>query len=317
MRAVQITEFGGPEVLAITEVPEPVPVAGEVLVDVSRIGVNFADTAQRENAYLVPAQLPLIPGIEVAGTTADGRRLVGVTRGSGGYAERAAVSEATALAIPEGIDDLTAIALYLQGLTAWWLLHETTRVRAGESVVVNAAAGGVGSLAVQLAKNLGAGRVIAVASTPAKREFALSLGADVAVDPAGEELAAEIVAANDGLPVDVVLEMTGGRVTDQCLAALGPFGRLAFYGMAGRVEPEKVSPRALQPRSLTISGFWLMHAFDRPDAVAKAYAELAAQVVAGTLRVRGEEYPMSEVRRAHEELRDRKITGKVVLDPGR
>src|SRR5882757_8730888 len=142
MRAVQISEFGGPEVLEIIEAPDPVPAAAELLIDVTRIGVNFADTAQRENAYLVPARLPLIPGIEVAGTTADARRVVGVTRGSGGYAEKAAVVEATALPVPEGIEDLTAIALYLQGLTAWWLLNETTGVRAGESVVVNAAAGG-------------------------------------------------------------------------------------------------------------------------------------------------------------------------------
>lgn len=317
MRAVQITEFGGPEVLTVTEVPDPLPGAGEVLIDVSRAGVNFADTAQRENAYLVPARLPLIPGIEVAGTTADGRRLVGVTRGSGAYAEKAAVVEATALPVPEGLDDMTAIALYIQGLTAWWLLNETVRVRAGESVVVNAAAGGVGSLAVQLARNLGARRVIATASTPEKRELALGLGADAAVDPASEDLAGAIVAANQGRRVDVVLEMTGGRVTGQCQQALGPFGRLAFYGMASRVEPEKVSPRALQSNSLTISGFWLMHAFAYPAKLATAYAELAAQVGAGSLRVLAAEYLMSEVRQVHRALRDRRVTGKLVIDPSR
>jgi NADPH2:quinone reductase len=317
MRAVQITEFGGPEVLRLTDVPAPVPVAGEVLVDVSRIGVNFADTSQCENVFLVPVQLPLIPGMEVVGTTADGRRLVGVTRGSGGYAEWAAVDEASALPVPDGVDDLTAIALYIQGLTAWWLLNETTRVRPGESVVVNAAAGGVGSLAVQLARNLGAGRIIATASTPDKRELAVSLGADVAIDPATEELTAAIVAANGGEPVDVVLEMTGGRVTDQCLAALGACGRLAFYGMAGRVEPERISLRALQLNSLTVSGFWLLHAFARPAAVAAAYAELVGQVAAGKLRVLGAEYPMSEVRQAHEALRGRRVTGKLVIDPSR
>ncbi|MDX6283223.1 MAG: NADPH:quinone reductase [Kribbellaceae bacterium] len=317
MRAVQITEFGGPEVLKIVEVPDPVPGDGELLVDVSRVGLNFADTVQCENAYLVPAQLPLIPGMEVIGTTADGRRVVGVTRGSGAYAERASMDEASALPVPEGVDDLTAIGLYIQGLTAWWLLNETTRVRPGESIVVNAAAGGVGSLAVQLARNLGAGRIIATASTPDKRELAVSLGADVAIDPATEELTAAIVAANGGKPVDVVLEMTGGRVTDQCLAALGPFGRLAFYGMAGRVEPERVSLRALQPNSLTVSGFWLLHALARPAAVAAAYGELVAQVAAGKLRVLGAEYPMSEVRQAHEALRGRRVTGKLVIDPSR
>jgi NADPH2:quinone reductase len=317
MRAVQLTEFGGPEVLQLAEVPDPVPRPGEVMVDVTCIGVNFADTAQRENAYLVPADLPLIPGIELVGRTADGRRLVGVTRGGGAYAEKAALVEATALPVPDEVDDQTAIALYIQGLTAWWLLNETCRVRPGESVVVNAAAGGVGSLAVQLAKNLGAGRVIATASTPDKREFALSLGADRAVDPASEDLTAALVEANGGRPVDVVLEMTGGRVTDQCLAALGPFGRLAFYGMASRVEPEKVSPRALQPNSITVSGFWLMHSFERPEVLAKAYAGLTAQAAAGSLRVLTESFPMSRVQEAHQAHRDRRVTGKLTLDPRR
>ena len=137
------------------------------------------------------------------------------------------------------------------------------------------------------------------------------------MDPASDDLRGAIVAANGGRPADVVLEMTGGRVTDQCLAALGPFGRLAFYGMASRIEPEKVSPRAMQRRSVTVSGFWLMHAFDQPDAVAKAYEELSAQVMAGSLRVLGEEYPMSEVWRAHEALRDRRVIGKLVIDPSR
>lgn len=317
MRAVQITEFGGPEVVAVRELPEPRPGLGQVLVDVDRCGVNFSDTLLREDGYIAAATLPLVPGGEVVGRTADGRRLAAMIE-SGGYAEKAVVREAFAFPVPEEIDDVAAVALLAQGLTAWWLVHHTGRVRPGDSVVVHAAAGGVGSLAVQLAKLNGAGRVIATASTQDKRDLARSLGADAAVDPAAEDLTTALREANDGEPVDVVLEMTGGRVTDQSLAALAPFGRLAFYGMAGRVEPSKVSPRELQRRSATVSGFWLMHAFARPELLAEAYAELTARVAAGALRViRGGDHPMSDVRQAHEALRSRRTTGKLVLDPRR
>ncbi|MEV8631342.1 zinc-binding dehydrogenase [Streptosporangium sp. NPDC051023] len=317
MRAVQITEFGGPEVVAVREVPEPRPGPGQVLLDVERCGVNFADTLLRENGYIVAAALPLVPGGEVVGRTTDGRRLAAMIE-SGGYAEKAVVSEEFAFPVPDEVDAVTAVALLAQGLTAWWLINHTGRVRPGESVVVHAAAGGVGSLAVQLAKMSGAGRVIATASTPEKRELALSLGADAAVDPAVEDLTTALREANGGGPVDVVLEMTGGRVTGQSIAALAPFGRLAFYGMASMVEPEKVSPRELQRRSATVSGFWLMDAFTRPEVLAKAYAELTARVIAGELSVvRGGDYPMSEVRRVHEALRGRRTSGKLVIDPRR
>jgi NADPH2:quinone reductase len=317
MRAVQIREFGGPELVAVREVSEPRPGPGELLIDVARSGVNFADTLLRENAYIAAAALPLVPGGEVVGRTADGRRIAAMIP-NGGYAERAAIPEAGAFPVPDEIGDVAAVALLAQGLTAWWLINHTSRLRPGESVVIHAAAGGVGSLAVQLARMRGAGRVIATASTVEKRELALSLGADVVVDPVADDLAAALRDANGGAPVDVVLEMTGGRVTDQSLAALAPFGRLAFYGMASLVEPERISLRALQRCSTTVSGFWLTHAFARPAALREAYAELAGHVAAGRLRVvHGGEYPMSAVRRAHEDLRGRRTTGKLVLDPSR
>ncbi|MCP2324367.1 NADPH2:quinone reductase [Hamadaea flava] len=317
MRAVQLTEFGGPEVVAVRDVPDPRPGPGRLLVHVSRAGVNYADSLLRENAYLGATALPLIPGGEVVGRTEDGRRVAAMMT-AGGYAERAVVPEHQAFAVPDELDDVAAVALLAQGLTAWWLIHRTAGVTPGDSVVVHAGAGGVGSLAVQLARNAGAGRVIATASTPEKRELVRSLGADATVDPATEDLTAALRAANEGRPVDVVLEMIGGRVTGQSIDALAPFGRLAFYGMASLVEPDAVSPRALQRQSATVSGFWLMHAFARPDLLARAYADLAAQVVGGELRiVSGGEFPMSEVREVHAALRGRRTTGKVVLDPSR
>jgi NADPH2:quinone reductase len=317
MRAVQIDEFGGPEVMQVVDVPEPEPADGQVLIKVSRAGMNFADTHQRENSYLARYETPLILGGEVAGETSDGRRVVALVP-SGGYAEYAVAHEAAVYPIPDGLDEGAALALLIQGLTAWHLYRTCARVAEGESVVVVSGAGGVGSLAVQLGKPFGAGRVIATASTPEKRELALSLGADVAVDPAVDDLTTALCAANGGKPVDVVLEMTGGRVTGQSIAALAPFGRLAFYGMASLREPDRVSPRELQRGSATVSGFWLTHALDRPADLRAAYTELAGRVAAGDLRVvHGGDHPMSDVRQAHDALRGRRSTGKLVLDPSR
>src|SRR6478609_11243877 len=194
MRAIQITEFGGPEVLKLVELPSPEPGPDEVLIRVSRAGVNFADTHTRTNSYVRKATLPLVPGGEVAGVVAgapsgsglrEGERVIALT-GSGGYAEYATAPRELTFPIPDALDDATALALLIQGLTAWHLYRTAGRVAQGESVVVHAAAGGVGSLAVQLGRPLGAGRVIAVASSAEKRELALRLGADVAVDSAPE-----------------------------------------------------------------------------------------------------------------------------------
>jgi NADPH2:quinone reductase len=189
-------------------------------------------------------------------------------------------------------------------------------MREGESVVVHAAAGGVGSLAVQLGKAFGAGRVIATASSEEKRALALELGADVAVDVTREDLADALREANGGGRVDIVLEMAGGRVFDESLKALAPFGRLVTYGIASRV-PNTVASGALMARSQSVVGFWLMHCLRRPRGlVAEPLQDLFARVAAGELRVvDGPVYPLSEVRRAHEDLRARRTSGKLVLDP--
>ena len=191
--------------------------------------INFADTHARDNTYLAPYELPLTPGGEVAGETEDGERVVGLI-GTGGYAEYAAVPKATTFPIPSGVSDGQALALLVQGLTAWHLYRTSAHLREGETAVVHAAAGGVGSLAVQLGKAFGA-RVIATASTEEKRQLALELGADAAVDVTREDLTDALIEANDGRRVDIVLEMAGGRVFDASLRALAPFGRLVTYGM--------------------------------------------------------------------------------------
>ena len=325
MRAIRISEWGGPEVLELAEdAPNPEPGDGQLLVRVTRAGINFADTHARENSYLARYELPLTPGAEVVGVVehdahgfSAGQRVVAMV-GTGGYAEYVAAPAAATFAVPDGVSDATALALLLQGLTAWHLYRTSAKLQPGESVVVHAAAGGVGSLAVQLGKPLGAGRVIATASTEAKRELALELGADAAVDVTRDDLAEALVEANLGERVDVVLEMAGGRVFDASLDALAPFGRLVTYGIASR-EQNTVASGALMRKSRAVIGFWLMHCLRRPAELVDApLQELFERTAAGELRVvEGETYPLSEARRAHEDLQARRTSGKLMLDPKR
>jgi NADPH2:quinone reductase len=316
MRAIRVNQWGGPEVLELVEdAPRPEPAEHERLVRVTRAGINYADTHAAENSYLARYELPLTPGSEVAGVTEDGQRVVGLVAG-GGYAQYAAVPAATTFPIPDGVSDEQALALLIQGLTAWHLYRTSAKLAEGESVVVHAAAGGVGSLAVQLGRSFGAGRIIATASSEEKRQLALELGADAAVDVTREDLADALREANGGHRVDVVLEMAGGRVFDQSLRALAPFGRLVAYGIASR-EPNTVATGALMARSQAVIGFWLVDCLRRPETMLAApLGDLFARTAAGELRVvEGQVYPLSEARRAHEDLRARRTVGKLVLDP--
>ena len=316
MRAIQIEEFGGPEAMRLTDVPEPQPADGEVVVEVARAGINFADTHVTRNDYLAKQELPLIPGGEVSGRTPDGRRVAALLA-NGGYAQKVAVNEAVLVPVPDQVSDEEAAALLLQGLTARTLLRVSARLEEGESVVVHGAAGGTGSLAVQLAKRMGAGRVIGLASSEEKRDLARRLGADVAVDSRADDLEAAILEANDGKPVDVVLEMSGGECFEASLRALAPFGRLVTYGLASR-EPVEVRNVDLMRTSRSVVGFWLMHLFGRPQELREGIAELLGAVAARELEiVIGETYPLSEARRAHEDIAARQTHGKLLLDPSR
>jgi len=318
MRAIQITEFGGPEVLTFTELPDPVAPEGFELLNVLAAGVNYADTHAIEDSYLAKQKLPMVPGAEVVGTRSDGSRVVALLLGGGAYAQKAVAHPAAMFPIPEKVTEGQALALVLQGLTAWNLLKFSTHLQPGESVVVHAAAGGVGNLAVQLAKSFGAGRVIATASSEDKRQLALDLGADVAVDPASDDLTAALIEANGGKKVDAVLEMVGGKVFDASLSALAPFGRLATYGMASREQPTPVAPGALIGTSRAVIGFWLTHCAGKPHMWNEPMAEMFAMVERGELRpVVGGTYPLSEARQALEDIRARKTTGKLVLDPSK
>jgi NADPH2:quinone reductase len=322
VRAVQITRFGGPEVLDVVDLPDPQPAPGERLFDVSTAGINYADTHQTENSYLAPQELPLVPGAEFVGSADGGPRVVGLLQG-GGYEEKVAAHERLTWPVPDGVTDEQALAVVLQGATAWHLLRTSAHLARGETVVVIAGAGGVGSLAVQLAQRWGAGRVIATASSPAKRKLAERLGADVTVDPAladgdPKPFTAALRDANGGRPVDVVLEMTGGTVFDGSLSALAPFGRLIAYGQAARAQPQPVAAGALMAKSRAVIGFWLAHCMSRPSMMDDALDDLLRLIAAGELEpVIGGRYPMSAVTKAHQDLLARRTTGKLVLDPSR
>jgi NADPH:quinone reductase len=318
MRAIQQTAFGGPEVLELVEVEEPEPGPGQVKVRVTRAGMNFADTHQRENKYVEKADLPLVPGSEVAGVREDtGERVVALTGGRGGYAEVAVVDEAVCVPLPDGLDEGTALAMLIQGTTAWHLLRTSAHLREGESVVVVGASGGTGSLCVQLARAFGAGRVIGLASSEDKRRLVLDLGAHAAIDGDAEGLTERVLAANGGEPVDVVLEMAGGAVFDALLAALGPFGRMLAYGIATKEQNEVRTGRLLR-RSISVGSLWINHVIERPTLYREALEDLFARAAAGELRVVvGATYPLSEARQAQEDLAGRRTSGKLLLDPTR
>lgn len=297
------------------EIDEPEVPEGFLLADVSAAGINYADTHQTENSYLAAAELPLVPGGEVVGTTEDGRRVVALVNG-GAYAEKALVHPALMWEVPDGVSDGAALALVLQGTTAWHLLRTSASLREGESVVVHAAAGGVGTLAVQLAKRFGAGRVIGVASSDEKRELVERLGADSTVDSNADDLTAALREANGGQRVDVVLEMVGGRTFEQSVEALAPFGRLVHFGQADRQGAPEINPGKLMATSRGVIGFWLMHLVQQPERLTVAMQDMFGAVLAGELEpIVGGTYALEDAKKAHEDIRARRSTGKLVLTP--
>ncbi|MBK5110330.1 MAG: NADPH:quinone oxidoreductase family protein [Thermoleophilia bacterium] len=314
MKAIQITEFGGPEVMNLVDLPEPDPGPGEALVRISRSGVNYADTHATRDDYLAKQELPLVPGAEFAGIAPDGRRVAAVVA-NGAYAEAIAAPEASLVPIPDEVDDEQAAGLLLQGLTADGILRISADLQPGETVVINAAAGGTGSLAVQIARSMGAGRIIALASSEEKRDLTLTLGADVAVDSRSADLRQEILDANNGRQVDVVLEMAGGQAFGDCLRALAPFGRLVTFGIASR-EENTVKTGHLMRNSRAVIGFWMVHLLMRPELARQGIERVLGAAAGGELKtVLGGTYALDEAPSVHEKLAARQTIGKILLDP--
>ncbi|WP_331732239.1 zinc-binding dehydrogenase [Streptomyces sp. NBC_00015] len=306
--------FGGPEVLRLAEVPDPSARGSQVLIDVTRAGVNYADIHVRDNTYLAEVATPFIPGNEVVGRTQEGKRVVALTRG-GGYAEKVVVHKKTVWEIPDGVSDEQATPIALQGNTAWHLVFNVLQLRAGQKVVVPAAAGGVGSIAVQLASQAGA-EVIALASSEEKRQLALELGASAVVDSSDvEDLGARIETAARG-KVQAALEMTGGPTFEQTVNTLAPLGRLAVYGYAGGELSKELPLQTLLEQSITVSGFWLPHLYaGRNTFLNHSTPALFGMISNGTLRtISGGTYALGDAAQAHRDLASRAATGKLSLD---
>ena len=322
MQAVRFYEYGGPEVLRVEDVPIPEPGPGEVLVKVAAAGVNYADTRRRLGMYVEPTPLPWAVGSEIAGTVAklgaevtgvqEGQRVMALTA-SGGYAEYAVAAARALLPIPPQLSFTQAAALPLQGLTAWYILKLSGRLEPGESVLVHAAAGGVGTLAVQMAKLLGAGTVIATASTPAKLEFACSLGADVQIDYTKEDVSARVREATGGKGADIILDAVGGPIFEESLRCLAAFGRLVVFGLASGQAVE-FNPVRLMRRNQSVIGFYLGQLMAKPEQLRPAAEAIAGWLAAEKLRLMiGHVFPLADAATAHRQLEARETTGKVVL----
>jgi NADPH2:quinone reductase len=316
MLAIVVESLGGPAVLQVKEVDRPATGPGQSLIQVERAGVNFSDLSRRRNGWKNPTQpLPVIPGFEVVGRRqSDGARVAGVTtRGSGGYAEYAVMPDNLTFPVPDGVTDTAALAALIQGVTAWGALLSGARLKPGDTVAVMAAAGGLGSLAVQLARLHGASRVIAVASTEEKRHLTLALGADAAVDGRPETLAQNIRAANNGVGVDVLLESAGGAVTDAALDALAHDGRMVVFGQASGGS-NSVSLDLLMDRSIGVIGYWVTPFMRDGEGGRTAIATILRWIAEARLQVlEGPSFPIGQASVAHRAIEARTTFGKVSL----
>src|SRR4051794_36846393 len=321
MRAIVVTEHGGPEVLELQDRPDPLAGPGELLVDVEAIGVNFRDVYEREGKGTHVSETPHLAGVEGAGTvSAVGE---GVTRFStgdrvawshapGSYADRVLVSDDAAVGLPDGISSELAAAAILQGTTAHYLATSTYPIQKGDWVIVHAAAGGVGLLLTQIAKRRG-GRVIATTSTAEKAELARGAGADETIGYEGFAERARELSGGDG--VHAVYDGIGQATFDESLSALRPRGYMVLYGAASG-PPPPVDIAALNARSLFLTRPTLAHYGQTGDELRSRAGELLEWIAAGELDVRiGGRYALEDAARAQSDLESRGTTGKLILTP--
>ena len=324
MKAITVEEFGEADVLQYVDAERPAPGGGEALIEVRSAGVNYADTMRRRNQYLEEQDLPFTPGSEVAGTVAEvgegvddvsvGDRVVSLL-GTGGYAEYAVAPAQGLIPLPEGLDFDRAAAIPLQGLTAYHCIKTSGALKDGESVLVHAAAGGVGTLAVQIAKLLGAGTVIATASSEEKLDLARSLGADVLVDYTEDDWPERVLEATEGNGADIILEMVGADFPQKNLECLNVFGRMVVFGAASG-ERGTIVPAALMKPCHAVVGFYLPQIMRRPDLFVPSLEEVLGWISTDDLKLTiGDTYPLEEASTAHADLEGRKTTGKLLLNP--
>lgn len=325
MRIIRHYEHGAPTVLRVEEVEKPQPGPGEVLIRAEAIGVTFAEVQRRQGIPIGGhADLPGAPGGDVAGTVeAVGESVTGVRVGDrvvadvdhSAYADYVVADSAWLIVLPDTIDAAEATLLPSPAQTAYHAIKEAGQLKPGETILIDAASGGVGHLAVQIAKAMGAGKVIATASTQAKLDFVRGLGADVTVNYTDEDWDEQVKAATDGRGADVVLETVGGDILTKSLQLTAQFGRLVFYGSAsGTIQP--IHPLALS-RMKTVAGFALYAMlYNRPDAIAEGQRDLFNMIGSGKVRpVVHERLALTDAVKAHELMEARAHSGKIVLIP--
>lgn len=322
MKSIRIKEHGGPEVLRPVDGPDPSAGEGELLVRLEAAGLNFIDVYHRTGLY--PNTLPLTPGLEGAGIVQEvGEGATGFKKGDrvawttvlGSYAELVAVPADKAVPIPDGIETRTAAAVMLQGMTAHYLCNSTYPLKAGDSCLVHAAAGGVGLLLVQMAKAKGA-RVFGTVSTDEKAELARQAGVDEIILYTREDFLEVVQSRTEGRGVDVVYDAVGRDTADKSLDSLAPRGMMVFYGQSsGPVPP--VDPLTLsQKGSLFLTRPVLFHHIPDRKSLESRSADVLGAVAAGALDVRvGQTFPLAEASQAHRALEGRTTTGKVLLLP--
>jgi NADPH2:quinone reductase len=330
MKAIFFEKFGGREVLEFGEMPDPRPGKNEVFIEVERSSVNYVDIRERQGTYNRPEthvggiDLPHISGLQVVGRVIEagfeedrvwiGRKVVAYTPKGGGYAQRVVAETNLCVEIPEDANADLFAALPNQGLTAYLLLTASTQIRSGESVLVQGASGGVGSLAVQIAKILGAGLVLGTASTGEKLEFIRSLGSDDAIGYTREDWPKLVLERTGGRGVDVLLESIGGDIFEKNFECLAPFGRYLIFGST-RGPGQPFAPRRLMQKSQTMTGLYLPVFLAKPELIREGLEFLVRTTAEGKLRPSiARILPLSETAEAHRLLEDREIQGTILLD---
>lgn len=325
MKQIIVNDFGGPEKLILHNAPMPFAGDGQIVIKVEASGVNFSDSMQRRNQYVFPLPLPYLPGFEVAGIVTElgkgvenisvGDRVVAMLPNGGGYAQYAVTASYLAAVLPPTISAQESLALQVQGLTAYLILKDGAKLQAGQTVLIHAAAGGVGTLQVQIAKQMGAGKIIATASTDEKLAIAKSLGADELINYTESDWVQKVKDATGGKGVDLIVDSVGGETLQNSINCLAPFGRLISFGNPTGGSTS-IDAFLLVNNNLILQGFGLASYFEKPDLMQEAYHYLFSQAATGKLKVHvGQTFALADAEEAHKQMENRKTTGKTVLIP--
>ncbi|MFI7385500.1 NADPH:quinone oxidoreductase family protein [Streptomyces sp. NPDC049813] len=318
MQAWQVHENGEPsEVMRLEEVERPVPGEGQVLLKVRAADINFPDALLCKGQYQVRPPLPFTPGVEVCGETEDGRRVIATPAlPHGGLAEYVVADARALLPAPDALDDAESAALHIGYQTGWFGLHQRARLQAGETLLVHAAAGGVGSAAVQLGKAAGA-RVIGVVGGPEKAAVARALGCDVVVDRRGEDVIAAVKEATGGRGADVIYDPVGGDAYTQSAKTVAFEGRIVVVGFASGTIPSPALNHALV-KNYTIMGLhWGLYATKNPKLIAHCHEQLTELAARGAIKpLVSERVDLTEAAGAVQRVADGVTTGRVVVVPG-